>query len=137
MASRARVRSRCSHNIVHIWLAEDGHSKIRNSKFWLIFVFHMICQSLHVVLQVPLDDPDDTTCMTFVLNKEDHTLGNALRYIIMKKYAIHVHEIVLNIPINYELHAHIQPRCDILWLQRPPPIGTQNQPENTDQWYAT
>ena len=42
--------------------------------------------SLHVVPQVPLDDPDDTTCMTFVLNKEDHTLGNALRYIIMKKY---------------------------------------------------
>ncbi|XP_064404873.1 DNA-directed RNA polymerases I and III subunit RPAC2-like [Halichondria panicea] len=33
---------------------------------------------------VPLDDPDDTTCMTFVLKQEDHTLGNALRYMIMK-----------------------------------------------------
>jgi hypothetical protein len=27
------------------------------------------------------------TCVTFLINDEDHTLGNALRYIIMKKYA--------------------------------------------------
>jgi hypothetical protein len=27
------------------------------------------------------------TCVTFMINDEDHTLGNALRYIIMKKYA--------------------------------------------------
>lgn len=26
------------------------------------------------------------TCVTFMINDEDHTLGNALRYIIMKKY---------------------------------------------------
>jgi len=32
-----------------------------------------------------MDDMDDITCMTFVLHGEDHTLGNALRYIIMKK----------------------------------------------------
>lgn len=36
--------------------------------------------------QLTLDDPDDSTCMTFVLHDEDHTLGNALRYMIMKKY---------------------------------------------------
>lgn len=36
-------------------------------------------------LQVTLDDPDDITCMTFVLKGEDHTLGNALRYMILKK----------------------------------------------------
>ena len=29
---------------------------------------------------------DDETCSTFVLHEEDHTLGNSLRYIIMKKY---------------------------------------------------
>ena len=29
---------------------------------------------------------DDETCATFVLHEEDHTLGNSLRYIIMKKY---------------------------------------------------
>lgn len=33
-----------------------------------------------------MDDPDDITCMTFVLKEEDHTLGNALRYMIMKKW---------------------------------------------------
>lgn len=31
-----------------------------------------------------MDDVDDITCMTFVFRGEDHTLGNALRYIIMK-----------------------------------------------------
>ena len=35
--------------------------------------------------QVSLEDPDDTSCMTFVLKEEDHTLGNALRYMILKK----------------------------------------------------
>lgn len=33
---------------------------------------------------VPTGEPDDETCATFVLHKEDHTLGNSLRYIIMK-----------------------------------------------------
>ena len=28
---------------------------------------------------------DDPGSVTFVINNEDHTLGNALRYIIMKK----------------------------------------------------
>ena len=35
---------------------------------------------------MPTGDPDDETCTTFVLHEEDHTLGNSLRYIIMKKY---------------------------------------------------
>ena len=35
---------------------------------------------------MPTGDPDDETCATFVLQEEDHTLGNSLRYIIMKKY---------------------------------------------------
>ncbi|KAM7443979.1 DNA-directed RNA polymerases I and III subunit RPAC2 [Porites harrisoni] len=33
---------------------------------------------------MPTGDPDDETCATFVLHEEDHTLGNSLRYIIMK-----------------------------------------------------
>ncbi|XP_003383582.1 PREDICTED: DNA-directed RNA polymerases I and III subunit RPAC2-like [Amphimedon queenslandica] len=36
---------------------------------------------LHIL---PLEDPDDVTCMTFVLQDEDHTLGNALRWILIK-----------------------------------------------------
>ena len=39
---------------------------------------------------MPLDDPEDATCRTFVLKAEDHTLGNALRYMIMKKYVLYV-----------------------------------------------
>jgi len=31
---------------------------------------------------------EDETCVTFVITKEDHTLGNSLRYMVMKKYAI-------------------------------------------------
>ena len=33
---------------------------------------------------------EDEACKTFVLNKEDHTLGNSLRYVIMKKYVLNV-----------------------------------------------
>eukprot|EP00118_Oscarella_pearsei_P000598 m.5336 g.5336 ORF g.5336 m.5336 type:complete len:132 (+) comp12906_c0_seq1:334-729(+) len=33
---------------------------------------------------LPTENPDDETCMTFVLEGEDHTLGNSLRYMIMK-----------------------------------------------------
>ena len=35
--------------------------------------------------QLSMDDVDDVTCMTFVFKGEDHTLGNALRFAIMKK----------------------------------------------------
>lgn len=38
-----------------------------------------------LIVQLSMDDPDDVTCMTFVFRGEDHTLGNALRYMIMKK----------------------------------------------------
>lgn len=36
-----------------------------------------------VVLQVQADGADEG-CVTFVLHDEDHTLGNSLRYMIMK-----------------------------------------------------
>lgn len=36
--------------------------------------------------QMPTGSEDDETCTTFVLHEEDHTLGNSLRFIIMKKY---------------------------------------------------
>lgn len=51
---------------------------------------------------------DDDTCLTFVLRGEDHTLGNALRYILMKNpdvefcgYSIpHPSEDVMNIRVQ-------------------------------------
>lgn len=50
----------------------------------------------------------DDTCLTFVLRGEDHTLGNALRYILMKNrdvefcgYSIpHPSEDVMNIKVQ-------------------------------------
>ena len=36
-------------------------------------------------LQVPVQDCDDDSCMTFVFTGETHTLGNALRYVVAKK----------------------------------------------------
>ena len=39
-------------------------------------------------LKLPLDDKDDASCATFVLVDEDHTLGNALRWMLMKKLAV-------------------------------------------------
>lgn len=51
---------------------------------------------------------DDETCLTFVLRGEDHTLGNALRYILMKNpdvefcgYSIpHPSEDIMNIRVQ-------------------------------------
>lgn len=31
-------------------------------------------------------DPDTDTCATFTFHDEDHTLGNSLHYVLMKKY---------------------------------------------------
>ncbi|XP_061454808.1 DNA-directed RNA polymerases I and III subunit RPAC2-like [Rhineura floridana] len=36
------------------------------------------------VLQMVRADGSDNSCITFVLHNEDHTLGNSLRYMIMK-----------------------------------------------------
>ena len=36
-------------------------------------------------LQVPVEDCDDDSCMTFVFTGETHTLGNALRYVVTMK----------------------------------------------------
>ncbi|XP_033632374.1 DNA-directed RNA polymerases I and III subunit RPAC2-like [Asterias rubens] len=39
---------------------------------------------LSVVQMAGAEHTGDTPCLTFVLHNEDHTLGNALRYMIMK-----------------------------------------------------
>ncbi|XP_065845621.1 DNA-directed RNA polymerases I and III subunit RPAC2-like [Oscarella lobularis] len=36
---------------------------------------------LHIL---PTENPDDETCMSFSFDDEDHTLGNALRYVMTK-----------------------------------------------------
>ncbi|XP_022099617.1 DNA-directed RNA polymerases I and III subunit RPAC2-like [Acanthaster planci] len=39
---------------------------------------------LSVIQMAGTELTGDNTCLTFVLHNEDHTLGNALRYMIMK-----------------------------------------------------
>ena len=43
-----------------------------------------VCISI-TLYQAAVDTSEDETCQTFVMHDEDHTLGNSLRYIIMKK----------------------------------------------------
>jgi DNA-directed RNA polymerases I and III subunit RPAC2 len=43
--------------------------------------------SVYVNFQLP-GHSEDLTAVTFQIQDESHTLGNALRYIIMKKYAL-------------------------------------------------
>lgn len=45
-----------------------------------------MCSLMHisVVFQIQADGADEG-CVTFVMHDEDHTLGNSLRYMIMKK----------------------------------------------------
>ncbi|XP_067950700.1 DNA-directed RNA polymerases I and III subunit RPAC2-like [Watersipora subatra] len=38
----------------------------------------------------PNEDDESQSCRTFVLHEEDHTLGNALRYVIMKDPRVEV-----------------------------------------------
>ncbi|XP_065681512.1 DNA-directed RNA polymerases I and III subunit RPAC2 [Hydra vulgaris] len=40
--------------------------------------------NIHKLERVKLNDPDDEKCQTFVFHNEDHTIGNSLRYMIMK-----------------------------------------------------
>lgn len=40
--------------------------------------------NLSIYLQVATGKEEDETCQTFVMHDEDHTLGNSLRYMIMK-----------------------------------------------------
>jgi len=43
-----------------------------------------MAQTKQLEIVQPEGIQDDESCLTFVMNGEDHTLGNSLRYIIMK-----------------------------------------------------
>ena len=51
------------------------------------------------LFQLPSEDKDDETVCTFVLRDEDHTLGNSLRYMIMKKYVISLYRDRIAFPV--------------------------------------
>ncbi|KAK3701729.1 hypothetical protein QZH41_018891, partial [Actinostola sp. cb2023] len=67
---------------------------------------------------IPTGDPDDEACATFVLHEEDHTLGNALRYMIMKNPEVKFCGYTLPHPsenkINLRIQTHGAPATDVL-----------------------
>lgn len=48
---------------------------------------HHVVKDKRVVFKVQADGADEG-CVTFVMHDEDHTLGNSLRYIVMKKSVV-------------------------------------------------
>ncbi|KAG9341700.1 hypothetical protein JZ751_018764 [Albula glossodonta] len=71
------------------------------------------------VLEMVQADGADEGCVTFVLHEEDHTLGNSLRYMIMKNpdvefcgYSItHPSESKINFRIQTRGDAHLSQLC--------------------------
>ena len=64
------------------------------------------------------ENAEDETSQTFVIHEEDHTLGNSLRYIIMKNPEVQF--CGYNIPhpsenkINFRIQTRGEPAIDIL-----------------------
>ncbi len=65
------------------------------------------------------------------LPHEDHTLGNALRFMLNKKYVL---RFVLLWCLRFMLP--VQPECQLLWLQHPASSGNKAQYSRTDDPYA-
>ncbi|KAI0224743.1 DNA-directed RNA polymerases I and III subunit RPAC2 [Lamellibrachia satsuma] len=58
----------------------------------------------------PTDNCEDETCRTFVLHNEDHTLGNALRYMIMKNPQVDLCGYSVPHPSEKKINLRIQTR---------------------------
>lgn len=57
----------------------------------------------------PIDEADETKC-TFVIHDEDHTLGNALRYIINKNPKVQLCTYGIPHPAERKINFRIQTR---------------------------
>uniref|UniRef100_A0A8C6XLP0 DNA-directed RNA polymerases I and III subunit RPAC2 n=2 Tax=Naja naja TaxID=35670 RepID=A0A8C6XLP0_NAJNA len=62
------------------------------------------------VLQMVQAEGSDKTCITFVLNNEDHTLGNSLRYMIMKNPEVEFCGYSITHPSERKINFRIQTR---------------------------
>ncbi|KAK7097920.1 DNA-directed RNA polymerases I and III subunit RPAC2-like [Littorina saxatilis] len=61
---------------------------------------------------LPSEDKEDETVSTFVLHDEDHTLGNSLRYIIMKNPDVQFCGYSVPHPTENNIHLRIQTHDD-------------------------
>uniref|UniRef100_A0A8D0BNK8 DNA-directed RNA polymerases I and III subunit RPAC2 n=1 Tax=Salvator merianae TaxID=96440 RepID=A0A8D0BNK8_SALMN len=62
------------------------------------------------VLQMVRADGPDKSCITFVLHNEDHTLGNSLRYMIMKDPEVEFCGYSITHPSESKINFRIQTR---------------------------
>ncbi|NP_001003888.1 DNA-directed RNA polymerases I and III subunit RPAC2 [Danio rerio] len=61
-------------------------------------------------LEMVRTDGADEGCVTFVLNEEDHTLGNSLRYMIMKSQDVEFCGYSITHPSESKINFRIQTR---------------------------
>ncbi|XP_076319436.1 DNA-directed RNA polymerases I and III subunit RPAC2-like [Tachypleus tridentatus] len=66
---------------------------------------------------LPSENEEDETCVTYVLHGEDHTLGNALRYVIMKNPQVKFCGYAIPHPsenkINLRIQTYGQPTSEV------------------------
>ncbi|XP_075738393.1 RNA polymerases I and III subunit AC2 l(2)37Cg isoform X3 [Rhipicephalus microplus] len=70
-------------------------------------------------LKVIKSPNENEKCRTFVLDDQDHTLGNALRYMVMKNVV-----------------AYFQPRSEVLWVCHTTPLGKEGTSSYRNPWRA-
>ncbi|XP_041111713.1 DNA-directed RNA polymerases I and III subunit RPAC2 [Polyodon spathula] len=64
-------------------------------------------------LEVVQAEGSDDTCVTFVLHDEDHTLGNSLRYMIMKNPEVEFCGYSITHPSETKINFRIQTRGEL------------------------
>uniref|UniRef100_A0A672KWF8 DNA-directed RNA polymerases I and III subunit RPAC2 n=1 Tax=Sinocyclocheilus grahami TaxID=75366 RepID=A0A672KWF8_SINGR len=73
-------------------------------------------------------DGADEGCVTFVLHEEDHTLGNSLRYMIMKSQDVEFCGYSITHPSESKINFRIQTRGErLLFL-----VSTYKSAEDSD-----
>nr|XP_046262236.1 DNA-directed RNA polymerases I and III subunit RPAC2 isoform X2 [Scatophagus argus] len=65
------------------------------------------------VLEMVQADGADEGCVTFVLHDEDHTLGNSLRYMIMKNADVEFCGYTITHPSESKINFRIQTRVNV------------------------
>ncbi|KAJ3038769.1 RNA polymerase subunit AC19 [Rhizophlyctis rosea] len=68
-------------------------------------------------IEILASDHDDDTVATFSIRDEDHTLGNSLRYMIMKNPAVSFCGYALPHPSEYKINLRIQTDGTITAIQ--------------------
>ncbi|CAH2314906.1 DNA-directed RNA polymerases I and III subunit RPAC2-like [Pelobates cultripes] len=69
-------------------------------------------ETKHALEMVQVNGTDES-CITFVLHEEDHTLGNALRYMIMKNPEVDFCGYSITHPSESKINFRIQTRSGV------------------------